>query len=144
MKRRLVLLGACAIGVLSLAPTGPLLSHPGQYEVPPSFSASQVLPPELLSSPNYTIGDRVGLENFQYAFTVDTKYGTFVIKGTDLLRVRAREIAALRQAAAADRISCRGSWDRSGDATQSNCATSSFCARTPIRRSRSPCLARSR
>jgi hypothetical protein len=94
MKRRLVLLGACAIGVLSLAPTGPLLSHPGQYEVPPSFSASQVLPPELLSSPNYTIGDRVGLENFQYAFKMDTKYGTFVIKGTDLLRVRAREIAA--------------------------------------------------
>jgi hypothetical protein len=92
MKPRLVLLGACAIGVSSLAPTGPLLS--GQYEAPPSFSASQVLPPELLSSPNYTIGDRVDLENFQYAFKVDTKYGTFVVKGTDLLRVRAREIAA--------------------------------------------------
>jgi hypothetical protein len=56
--------------------------------------ASQVLPPELLCSPNYRTGDRVGLENFQYTFKVDTKHGTFVIKGTDLLRVRAREIAA--------------------------------------------------
>jgi hypothetical protein len=95
MKPGLAVLGACAgllaIGLV-LASDVALLA--GQYEAPPSFSASQVLRPELLSSPNYRIGDRVGLENFQYAFKVDTKYGTFVIKGTDLLRVRAREIAA--------------------------------------------------
>jgi len=94
MKPRLVLLGACAIGASLLAQTGPSLSQPGRYENPPSFLASQVLPPELLRSPNYRTGDRVGLENFQYTFKVDTKHGTFVIKGTDLLRVRAREIAA--------------------------------------------------
>jgi len=94
MKPRLVLLGACAISTSLLAQTGPLLSQPGCYENPPSFLASQVLPPELLCSPNYRTGDRVGLENFQYTFKVDTKHGTFVIKGTDLLRVRAREIAA--------------------------------------------------
>ena len=95
MKPRLVLLGVRA-GVLALglvSASGAALPA-GQYEAPPSVSASQVLPPKLLRTPNYRIGDRVGLENFQYAFKVRTKYGTFVIKGADLLRVRAREIAA--------------------------------------------------
>ena len=95
MKPRLVLLGACA-GVLAIGlvvASGAALPA-GQYEALPSFSASQVLPRALLRRPNYRIGDRVGLENFQYGFKVHTKYGTFVIKGTDLLRVRAREIAA--------------------------------------------------
>jgi hypothetical protein len=94
MKARLVLFGAYAIGVLLLVATEPRLSRAGQYESPPTFSASQVLPPDLLRSPEYRIGDRVGLENFQYAFKVDTKYGPFLIKGSDLLRVRAREIVA--------------------------------------------------
>ena len=95
MKPRLVLLGVRA-GVLALglvSASGAALPA-GQYEAPPSVSASQVLPPKLLRTPNYRIGDRVGLENFQYAFKVRTKYGTFVIKGADLLRVCAREIAA--------------------------------------------------
>src|SRR5215467_7103878 len=91
MQPRLVLLGVRA-GVLALglfAASGAALPA-GQYEAPPSVSASQVLPPKLLRTPNYRIRDRVGLENFQYAFKVRTKYGTFVIKGADLLRARAR------------------------------------------------------
>jgi hypothetical protein len=66
----------------------------GQYEQPPSFSASQVLPPNLLTSPYYTIGNHVGLDNFQYVFTVDTRWGAFTVRGSELMRVRAREIAA--------------------------------------------------
>ncbi len=66
----------------------------GSYEQPPSFTPSQVLPPNLLNSPNYTIGKQVGLDNFQYVSRVDTRWGTFTVKGLDLMRVRAREIAA--------------------------------------------------
>jgi hypothetical protein len=66
----------------------------GQYEQPPSFQASQVLPPKLLNNPNYTVGSSVGLDNFQDVFTVDSKWGPFTIKGVDLLRVRAREMEA--------------------------------------------------
>ena len=66
----------------------------GPYEQPPGFTAAQVLPPNLLSSPNYTIGSQVGLDNFQYVFRVDTRWGTYAVKGSDLMRVRAREIAA--------------------------------------------------
>ena len=66
----------------------------GPYEQPPSFAAAQVLPPNLLNSPDYTIGNQVGLDNFQYVFKVDTRWGTYAVKGSDLMRVRAREIAA--------------------------------------------------
>ena len=58
------------------------------------FQAAQVLPPNLLSSPNYTVGDTVGLDNFQYVFRVDTRWGAYAVKGSDLMGVRAREIAA--------------------------------------------------
>jgi hypothetical protein len=88
---RAVRLGALcgiALAVTSAAPQA------GQYEQPPSFSAAQVLPPNLLQSPYYTIGNHVGLDDFQYVFRVDTKWGSFTVKGADLMRVRAREIAA--------------------------------------------------
>src|SRR5262245_66390264 len=66
----------------------------GSYEQPPRFSAAQVLPPNLLSSPNDTVANQVGLDNFQYVFSVDTRWGPFTVKGLDLMRVRAREMAA--------------------------------------------------
>jgi Fe2+ transport system protein FeoA len=66
----------------------------GQYEQPPSFQASQVVPSSLLRSPYYTLGNSVGLDNFQYVFNVDSNWGPFTVKGSDLLRVRAREMAA--------------------------------------------------
>lgn len=66
----------------------------GQYEQPPSFQASQVLPANLLKGPSYTVANSVGLENFQYVFRVDSKWGPFTVKGSDLMRVRAREMAA--------------------------------------------------
>ncbi len=53
-----------------------------------------MLPPNLLRSPNYTVGNAVGLDNFQYVFKVDTRWGNFTVKGSDLMRVRAREMAA--------------------------------------------------
>ena len=80
--------GALALVVLSVAPQA------GQYEQPPSFSAAQVLPANLLRSPDYTVGKHVGLDNFQYVFKVDTRWGSFAVRGSDLMRVRAREIAA--------------------------------------------------
>jgi hypothetical protein len=65
-----------------------------QYEHPSSFTARSVLPPSLLTSPYYTVDNHVGIEDYQYLFTVNTQWGTFHIKGTTLLRVRAREMEA--------------------------------------------------
>jgi hypothetical protein len=86
---RLGLYAACGLGIIAAAS-----ARAGQYEQPPVFSASQVLSANLLHSPNYRIGDRVTVENFQDVFKVDTKWGAFTVKGSDLMRVRAREIAA--------------------------------------------------
>ena len=64
------------------------------YEPAPSFTARQVLPASLLNSPYYKVQSRVGMENYQYVFNVDTQWGTYRIVGTTLLRVRAREMEA--------------------------------------------------
>jgi hypothetical protein len=78
----------------AVAGAGASVAGAGSYERPPTFTAAQVVPPNLRNSPYYTIGNRVGLDNFQYVCTVNTQWGTYTVKGLDLLRVRAREIAA--------------------------------------------------
>jgi hypothetical protein len=69
-------------------------SFAGDFEQPPSFSVAQVLPPTLLRSRYYRLDERVGLQNSQYVFRMHTIWGSLVITGSDLLRVRAREMAA--------------------------------------------------
>ena len=39
-------------------------------------------------------GDAVALYAIQYVFSVNTKWGPFRVKGSDLLRVRLREVTA--------------------------------------------------
>ena len=87
--RRLCLYAACAVAIIVAA-----AAEAGQYEQAPVFSAGQLLPAGLLRNPNYRIADRVTIDNFQGVFKVDTKWGPFIVKGSDLMRVRAREIAA--------------------------------------------------
>jgi len=96
LERRLsVCRGALSVLVILVTTaTATSISEAGQNEQPPVFSASQVLPANLLNSPNYRVGERVTIENFQEVLSVETKWGTFTIKGSDLMRVRAREIAA--------------------------------------------------
>ena len=89
MRYQVAVAGAAAcLGFVPLSASG------GQYEAAPSFAASQVLPADVLRGADYRVGDHVGLENFQYVFNVETKWGPFVILGGDLMRVRAREMAA--------------------------------------------------
>jgi hypothetical protein len=86
-------LGVAAIA-FSVALSTACASFAGDFEQRPSFSAAQVLPPTLLRSRYYRLDQPVGLENSQYVFRMHTIWGSLVIRGSDLLRVRAREIAA--------------------------------------------------
>jgi hypothetical protein len=70
------------------------MSEAGQYEKAANFSAAQAIQGVPLHGADYSIGDSVLVENFQYVFGVNTKWGRFRVKGSDLLRVRLREIAA--------------------------------------------------
>jgi hypothetical protein len=93
--QRLLWWGVCfSVPAITMTAGGKAWPETGQYEAPPVFTATQVLPPDLAHSSNYTADARVGLENFQYVFRLQTKWGPFTVKGSDLLRVRAREIAA--------------------------------------------------
>ena len=117
--------GALVLAALSAAPQA------GQYEQPPSFSAAQVLPANLLRSPYYTVNNQVGLDDFQYVFKVDTQWGPFKIEGADLMRVRAREIAAT---AKMEDTGAPRPWSTRRDAPRSS--------RSPPRRISSPRRAR--
>jgi hypothetical protein len=66
----------------------------GGYESPPTFSASKILPPNLLRSPYHTIVGTVRIENYLGRYQMQTKYGTFTVLGTELLRMRVHEVAA--------------------------------------------------
>ncbi len=93
MHRDWLSLSGAALGGLAVL----LLASGAQaagYEGAPTFSAGQVLQGIPLRGADYSIGDRVTVENFQYVFRVNTKWGPFAVKGSDLLRVRLREIAA--------------------------------------------------
>jgi hypothetical protein len=69
-------------------------SQAGQYEGAPTFSAAQAIQGVPFHGADYSISDRVPVENFQYVFSVNTKWGPLRVKGSDLLRVRLREITA--------------------------------------------------
>jgi len=81
-----------ALAIFAAAGTGAVLA--ASYERAPSFTARDVLPPSLLTSPYYTVQSGVEVENYQYVFNVTTQWGPFRIVGTTLLRVRAREMEA--------------------------------------------------
>lgn len=88
------IVAACALAAFFAATFDVATPQAGQYERPPSFRARQVLSPDLLNGADYTVANSVRLENFQFVFRVDSAWGPFTVKGSDLMRVRAREMAA--------------------------------------------------
>jgi len=91
MTKALAYAGAGA--ALAILSAGPLLSQPG-YETPPAFSPAQILTPDLVRSPYHTIVGPVTVDGFLDRYQMQTKYGTFTVLGTDLLRMRVHEAAA--------------------------------------------------
>jgi len=94
MTKAFAYLGAGTLAALVIVSADPLLSEPGPYETPPSFSPAQVLPPDLVRSPYHSIAGPVTVDGFLDRYQMQTKYGTFTVLGTDLLRMRVREVAA--------------------------------------------------
>ena len=58
-------------------------SQAGQYEGAPTFSAAQAIQGVPLHGADYSLSARVPVENFQYAFSVNTKWGPLRVKGSD-------------------------------------------------------------
>src|SRR5215510_11439719 len=62
------------------------------YESPPVLSASKILPPELLSGPNFRVQEKVTNDGYLNIYQIDSKFGTFTAVSTAILRKRIGEI----------------------------------------------------
>jgi hypothetical protein len=65
------------------------------YEPATTLSASQILPPDLLSGPNHLVEERVYNDGYLNTYRVGSKFGTFVAVSTPMLRKRISEINAM-------------------------------------------------
>lgn len=94
MTKAFAYLAASTAAALIILPADRLLAQGAGYENPPTFSPAQVLPPDLVRSPYHSIVGRVPVVGYLDRYQMQTKYGTFTVLGTDLLRKRVREVAA--------------------------------------------------
>lgn len=83
-----------AMSAYSLIDVSLARSQNARYERPPTFTAAQILPPELLRSSHHTLEQVVLNDGFINTYRMVTKFGTYTIHSTDLLKIRVREIAA--------------------------------------------------
>lgn len=83
----------CIAGALFLAIVPAALAQ--SYERNLSFRPDQVLPPDLVRGANHSIDGPVTSDGMINTYRMRTNYGTFEVEGTDLLRLRVRELAAV-------------------------------------------------
>ena len=84
-----------ALMVVSLlAAISPALAQQ-PYETPPVLSASKILPPDLLSGPNFRVRESVTNDGYLNTYTIDSPFGTFTAVSTAMLRKRIGEINAM-------------------------------------------------
>ncbi|MGK0260700.1 MAG: hypothetical protein ACI96M_004153 [Candidatus Azotimanducaceae bacterium] len=65
------------------------------FEMPPTLSASELLPAELLKGPNHEIDQRVTNDGYMNHYVIRSRFGEFNAVSTPKLRKRIDEIAAL-------------------------------------------------
>ena len=96
-----VLLNGCASDHIHSAKVPPPPSpHSivGEFETLEGVTARDLLPPELFEGEDYQILNEVTPHGLTYRFTIDSPYGRFQPSGEDMLRIRLREILALKEA----------------------------------------------
>ena len=81
---------AAVLGVMLL----PAFAQQG-YEPAPVLSASKILPPELLSGAHHRVQERVTNDGYLNTYQIDSKFGTFSVVSTAVLRKRIGEINAM-------------------------------------------------
>src|SRR5207237_10136260 len=62
------------------------------FEELPELKASEILKPEILKGPNYTVRESVPTSSGMNQFTIDSEFGVFQAGGNELLLRRVKEI----------------------------------------------------
>jgi hypothetical protein len=65
------------------------------YEEPPYFTASEILPPEVLEGPHHKVGDSVAVVRYGYQFELETETDRQVVWSKSLLQRRIQEAEAI-------------------------------------------------
>ena len=84
-------LGLLSAGIL-LSSLSAATSH---FESPIAFSASKILPPNIVSGPNHTVRNTVGNDGFLNIYNIDSKYGPIRAVSTATLFKRIGELNAM-------------------------------------------------
>ena len=88
-------MGALVLLAASVLIAEAALAAQPTYEPLPVFSASKILPPELLAGPNHRVQERVTSDGIVNIYRIDSRFGSFTAVSTAMLRVRIQEINAL-------------------------------------------------
>ncbi len=67
------------------------------FETEPVLKAKDLVAPELLKGPHFTVDDRVPVKGFLAYFTIRSDYGTFEAHGIHMFQIRVKEVYALAQ-----------------------------------------------
>ncbi len=88
-----------ALATASVLIMGTMTSARAQsgFEKEPVLKATDLVAPELLKGPSFTVDDRVPVKGFLARFTIRSKYGTFDAHGIHMFQIRVKEIYALDQ-----------------------------------------------
>ena len=92
-----VTLSTLMLATACLLPVSPAAAAQPAYQTPPTLKAGDLLPPDMLAGPLFQVDDRVPTDGLMAHFTLRSQWGTFVVPGKDLLRVRIAELPAIQQ-----------------------------------------------
>lgn len=67
------------------------------YESPPTFKASDLLPPKLLRGDLHQVLETVENDGFENRYTITSEFGTFTAHRTDFVAERVQEVYALKE-----------------------------------------------
>jgi hypothetical protein len=98
MRFLITALGTAAALILGGAElSGQAQSAQSAYEPEPVLKASDLVAPELLKGPRFTVDDKVPVKGYLARFTIRSDFGPFEAHGIHMLQIRVREIHALGQ-----------------------------------------------
>ena len=75
----------------------PIVRAQSGFETEPVLKATDLVGPELLKGPHFTVDARVPVKGFLARFTIRSTYGTFDAHGIHMFQIRVKEVYALTQ-----------------------------------------------
>ena len=91
---RSLIAALAALGVASTSAPAQALTS---FEAEPVLRAQDLVTPELLKGPRFTVDAQAPVKGFLARFTIRSDFGTFETHGIHMLQVRVREVVALGQ-----------------------------------------------